>query len=118
MNIQDIKLKPLIKALLWAGIEDYCALWAAVWEINSLLPDVSKNTKFDLTRTLVKSLLDAGDIHLVRLENQNIVPIPISDSPSILEDIHNWDVPKTLDDIQICFDTTDIGQERYKSMSS
>ena len=28
--------KDILKAILWASIEDYCGLWELVWEINSL----------------------------------------------------------------------------------
>ncbi|HEX2137823.1 MAG TPA: hypothetical protein VHG30_18340 [Microvirga sp.] len=107
---------PLIKALLWAGIEDYCPLWQALWEINTLIPDLPAEHRLDVTRRLVQSLLEAGDAELVWCAGDSIEPIAMTDAPPLLNDIAVWAV---LDgeERQVCLSTTDQGQKRYRALT-
>lgn len=104
-----------IKALLWAGIEDYCPLYAAIWEMNTLVPSLSDQELFQMTDMLVRSLLDAGYIRLVWVESDGVRPIAIDNALVLLNDMQNWRV-YTAQDTQVCLDTTDKGKEYYRAM--
>jgi hypothetical protein len=107
--------KPLIKALLWAGIEDYCPLWQAVWEINTLAPELSEQERLDLTRLMVRALLDQGAIALVWVEGQTIEPIDIAAAQKIINQSQPW-AARYEHERQACFSTTESGEERYRAL--
>jgi hypothetical protein len=115
MTTMNIDTKPLIKALLWAGIEDYCPLWQAVWEINTLAPELSEQERLDLTRLLVRALLDQGAIEMVWIEGEAIEPIDTRDGQQIINQALPW-APRYEHERQACFSTTEAGEQRYRAM--
>lgn len=106
----------LIKVLLWAGIEDYCPLYEALWEINALVPSLPQQERQRITYQLISSLLDAGDIAFIWLEDDIIGPIASSDAHLLMEDPENW-IPHNIGGKHVCFDTTPQGQAHYRAIS-
>jgi hypothetical protein len=115
MTTMNTESKPLIKALLWAGIEDYCPLWQAVWEINTLAPELSEQERLDLTRLMVRALLDQGAIELVWVEGEAIEPIDTAAAQKIINQAQPW-APRYAHERQACFSTTERGEEHYRAM--
>ncbi len=111
----DIDTKPLIKALLWAGIEDCCPLWEAVWEINTLVPDLPEQDRLDVTRMLVRSLLDAGAVKLVWSEGETIAPITTLDAQQLINEAQSWAV-RPDHDRHVCLDTSAEGEKLYRTI--
>jgi hypothetical protein len=107
--------KPLIKALLWAGIEDYCPLWQAVLEINTLAPELPEQERLDLTRLMVRALLDQGAIEFVWVEGQAIEPIDTTAAQQIINQAQHW-AARYQHERQACFSTTEAGEQRYRAM--
>ena len=111
----NTETKPFIKALLWAGIEDYCPLWQAVWEINTLAPELSEQERLDLTRLMVRALLDQGAIELVWVEGQTIEPVDTAAAQQIVNQAKHW-AARYGHERQSCFSTTAAGEERYRAL--
>ncbi|MEZ4726311.1 MAG: hypothetical protein R3E79_04160 [Caldilineaceae bacterium] len=116
MATKNIDTKPLIKALLWAGIEDYCPLWQAVWEINTLIPDLPEQDRLDITRMLVRSLLDARAVNLVWLEGDAVEPIDMHDAQLLINEIQHWAV-RASQESQVCLTTTAEGEKYYQTLA-
>ena len=110
-----INTAPLVKALLWAGLEDYCALWQAVWEIGALVPDLSEEARRDQTRLLVQTLVDQGAIELVSVQWSAIEPTDPAMARQLLAQPDVW-VPKGEHDRELCFMTTEAGEQRYAAL--
>lgn len=106
---------PLIKALLWAGIEDYCPLWQAVWEINAIAPDMAEQERLDLTRLIVRALLDQGAIELVWVEGDSVEPIDTPGAQQLINQARHWAV-RHAHERQVCLSTTAAGEERYRAL--
>ncbi|HYF64480.1 MAG TPA: hypothetical protein VD886_16770 [Herpetosiphonaceae bacterium] len=111
----NIDTTPLVKALLWAGIEDYCPLWQAVWEVNTLAPDASEQERLDLTRVIVRSLLDQGAIELVWVEGDAVEPIDLADAQQLINKSRTWAV-RHDHERQACLSTTAAGEQRYREL--
>jgi hypothetical protein len=109
------EINPLVKALLWAGIEDYCPLWQAAWEINTLIPELPEQERLDRTRLLVRTLLDQGKIELVWVEGASIAPIDLHAAQQLINQAQHW-APKHAHDRQLCFSTSKSGEQHYKAM--
>lgn len=111
----NIDTTPYIKALLWAGIEDYCPLWQAVWEINALAPDMAEQERLDLTRLIVRSLLDQGAIELVWTEGEAVEPIDLPAAQQIINQARTWAV-RHAHERQACLSATAAGEQRYREL--
>ncbi len=107
-----IDTQPLIKALLWAGIEDYCPLWQAVWEINTLVPALSEQQRLDLTRLTVRTLLEQGAIELVWITGEHIEPIETPTARQLINQAQSWS-PRYEHERQVCLSTTAQGAQQY-----
>ncbi len=111
-----IDTAPLVKALLWAGLEDYCALWQAVWEIGALVPALSEEARLDQTRLLVQTLFDQGAIELVSVQWATIEPTDPAMAHQLLAQPDAW-APQGEYDRELCFITTEAGEQRYTALA-
>ncbi|MCB9127388.1 MAG: hypothetical protein H6638_05705 [Ardenticatenales bacterium] len=108
-----------MKALLWAGIEGYCPLWQALWEVNAVLPDVSEQDRWEATRQLVQSLVARGAIQLLwymPLDGEKSARVvERADAQPLISQAESW-VVRPWEQETVGYVTTDKGEALYRSL--
>jgi len=100
-----------LQALLWAGIEDYAGLWEAVWELNSLRPQVPESENRLSAERLVRELLKEGHVRLFesREPYEALTPLPANEIDLVLGKPQSWAEPAP-NGVSIRFGTTPSGE--------
>lgn len=62
------------EALFASANEDYCGLYDAIWELNSMFPELALGDKYKLAHAALEALLIAGLIQLERRTTKNGKP--------------------------------------------
>ena len=106
-----------VKALLWAGIEDYAGLWEAVWELNSLRPQAQESENRSSAKRLVCELLKDGHVRLFesREPYEDVTPLPTNEIELVIGQPENWEEPAPKG-VSIRFGTTPSGERVYNQM--
>lgn len=109
----------LMKVLLWAGIEDYCPLWQALWEVNTALPDASEQERLDSTRQLIQLLVDRGAIRLfwyTPLDGERAPDeVEMAEAQRLVNQPESW-IVRPWESQMLGYLTTDKGEALYASL--
>lgn len=114
--MQDIH-KQAENALLTAANEDFCGLYQAIWELNTLFPTMSIGDKYKLAEAALESLLSKGLIQLERMDTAPqlpaYTPLDPAKAAEIFGDPTSW-YPEYPEHIQIGFSATQKGKEAWE----
>lgn len=105
------------RAILWAAIEGYPALWELVGELQGLglAADEAQAQARQLTVRLVKE--GALSFGVRRADSEDARPVSTAHVDTLLTDPVNWRIPAWTEEV-LCVEATDEGQRRYDSLAA
>lgn len=111
------ELRTAVEKILWATIEDYCGLWEALWELNTIYPNNSIEKNRSLAKKAIKILVDRGMVKLFFCKEPYGDMIPIAESvryDDILDKEGYWEAPKEKCE-SVRASATSSGKAMYKT---
>jgi hypothetical protein len=105
------------KAILWAAVEGYPALWELVGELQGLglVAEQAQEQAHQLTVRLLRE--GALSLGVRRADSEDARPVSSAHADTLLDDPVNWRIPAWTEEI-LCVEATDEGQRRYESLAA
>jgi hypothetical protein len=112
-----VSLSAIESRILWLGIEDYTGLWEAQFEVLSVLPDLTKSSARESTRSILMDLARRNLIALYRCvgppASGQIMEVAHAEIDLLLNQERSWESPQTASEVSVWFGTTDAGESQY-----
>lgn len=110
-------MSPVVRALLWLGVEDYTGLWEAVAEVRAANRLLGSRQARRQTAKLLSDLARRGWIELyicVEPLDDAISQVPAEQVDEVLEREDSWEPPIESGSKSVRFATTERGESAYE----
>ncbi len=103
------------KAILWASIEDYPALWQLASELQGM--GVDEEHAYEEARAIADRLVRAGALRvgIRRADSDDMRFVADEAGLELIADPDRWRIPEWTDDV-VAVDATDAGKARYEAL--
>ena len=104
----------MVKAMLWACVEDYAGLWELVWELNTQFPNYAASDREAAARHGVAALVETGLVKLYRCQEPygELTELDAAGAEAAVASRKNWEAPAN-NAVSIRAGATDQGKTAY-----
>src|SRR5690606_13159168 len=109
-----ISMKDIVYKILWSTIEDFVGLWEILWELNSVLPQKSRDENHENAKKILKYFLEQNLVtfYLNKWGSDELEELQFDEALKILKEEKYWNAPE-INELCIKIGNTDKGEKYY-----